>query len=693
MKLENYPIVKVLLPYLVGIMIAYFGDFSDKVCDKISYVTAMLFVVTILCSFVKAYKWRAVTTTVMTASFLFVGILITNKELHPPLPDHSMEENADWVVRVSEEPTPREKSVKVVAELLQTPENQKLISKILLYLQPSDEAQELRYGDLLFVHTNLSRIEPPYNPDAFDNQQYMRRRGIYYSGFVHDGAWQCFGHAPANRLKYVAQNIRNRLINTYITAGMSGDEFDILKAILLGDDDTLDPELKASYSSAGVSHILCVSGMHVGVIFMIINFLLKPLDLFRSSKIFKSVLVMLVIWLYAHITGLAPSVTRSATMFSFVAVGQLLRRNTNVFHSLFASMYILLVINPLLLFEVGFQLSYLAVAGIVLFQPKLSAVYKCRTKLGNYFWELLTVSVAAQLGTSPISIYYFAQFPNYFMLSNLCVITLSFVVIITGVALLPVSLFPFLAHYLSTLLTLEIRLMNRIITFIESLPGAVTENLDCRLPQVILLYGVILFFCLWLYQKNRRFFWGASVCLTLFCISCPVKKWMLCRETDYMAYHIRRSSAIEFNYHGRAIVFADSIRHAEDKLYQYNIRNHARRHHLQTEIVDLDTVQFDCPFLCKRGNFIRFGDKNFFILTQKQKIWKGDWESGLRIDCLFLRQNPRMDPEELLAIIPFQEVMADASNTPFYIDRWRVFCKENSIPFTYTGDCKMNTGG
>jgi hypothetical protein len=111
------------------------------------------------------------------------------------------------------------------------------------------------------------------------------------------------------------------------------------------------------------------------------------------------------------------------------------------------------------------------------------------------------------------------------------------------------------------------------------------------------------------------------------------------------------------------------------------------------EIVDLDTVQFDCPFLCKRGNFIRFGDKIFFILTQKQKIWKGDWESGLRIDCLFLRQNPRMDPEELLAIIPFQEVMADASNTPFYIDRWRVFCKENSIPFTYTGDCKMNTGG
>ena len=167
-----------------------------------------------------------------------------------------------------------------------------------------------------------------------------------------------------------------------------------------------------------------------------------------------------MVWLYAHITGLAPSVTRSATMFTFVAVGQLLQRNTNVFHSLFASAFILLVVNPLLIFEVGFQLSYLAVAGIVLFQPKLAAVYRCRTRIGRYFWELLTVSVAAQLGTSPVSIYYFAQFPNYFMLSNLSVIALSFAVIITGVVLLPVSFIPLIPKYLTWILTMEIKAMN-----------------------------------------------------------------------------------------------------------------------------------------------------------------------------------------------------------------------------------------
>ena len=690
MKIENYPVVKVLMPYLVGIMIAYFGDFSNVVAPWLRWLTALFFLLTCILTFVKSYRWRFVQTSVMFLAIVFTGITLTNKCFHPPLQDeNAVLQNTDWIVRIASEPTPREKSVKVEAEVLQDADNKTVKEKVLLYLQPSEQAENLRYGDMLFVHTNLSRILPPCNPDAFDNQRYMRRRGIYYTGFVRSDAWKCFGHAPANRLKYVSQLARNRLTNIYISAGMSGDELDILKAILLGDDDTLDPELKASYSSAGVSHILCVSGMHVGVIFMIINFLLKPLDLFRSSRILKTVLVMLMIWMYAHITGLAPSVTRSATMFSFVAIGQLLNRNTNVFHSLFASMFILLIINPLLLFEVGFQLSYLAVAGIVLFQPKLSAIYNCRTRIGHYFWELLTVSVAAQLGTSPISIYYFAQFPNYFMLSNLSVIALSFVVIITGVALLPISLIPFITRWLTWLLTMEISIMNRIIVFIQHLPHAVTENIDYHIVQVILLYGVIGSVCRLLYKWNRKLFWCASTLFTLFCGTFVVKKVFWNQETGMLAYHIRKCTAFSFVDHGHAVLFSDSIHQMSDKLYQYNVQNHARKHHLGSSIVSIDTPNYDTSFLCKRGNLIRFNCKTYYILTHNQKVMKGDKSKIPRVDCLLLRQNPRMLPEDLMATLPFDEVVADGSNTPYYIERWRVFCEGKGIPFTYTGERKM----
>ena len=686
MKLENYPVVKLLFPYAIGVVIAYYADFGSRMRPVMLILTGVFFLMVFSLTFVKAYRWRVVKTIVMNIAFVLTGMLLTELQLHPEYSPDYMENNTEWIVRVEEEPSLRKKSVKVPAIVMNSTDNKKVKAKILLYLKPSPEAIGLRYGDLLFVHSKLSRISPPRNPDAFNNQRYMQRRGIFYSGFVNESAWERIGNKPDNLLKYFSQNARNKLTNIYISAGMSGDELDILKAILLGDDDTLDPELKAAYSSAGVSHILCVSGMHVGVIFMIINFLLKPMELFRSTRIIKTMIVMLVVWLYAHITGLAPSVTRSATMFTFVAIGQLLRRNTNIFHSLFASMFILLIIHPLLLFEVGFQLSYLAVTGIVLFQPKMEALYHCRTRIGNYFWSLITVSVAAQLGTSPISIYYFAKFPNYFILSNLCVIALSFAVIITGITLLPFSPIPLITRYVSWALTKEISVMNHIIRFIENLPHAVTENIDYTFLQVVLLYGVIGCACILIYRKNRKVFWMTGVLFTLFCVSFSIRKVQLGSETGFLAYHIRKSSAWEFRQQGRMVLFSDSIRDESDDLYRYNVLNHARKRHLQVTIVPMDTSQYDTPFLCKRGNFIRFNEENYYVLTRNQKALAQYDNQGFAIDCMLLRQNPRMPPDKVLALLPFRRVVADGSNSAYYIDRWRSFCAENQIPFHYTGE-------
>ena len=688
MKIENYPVVKLLIPYILGILIAYYSDMGASVRPVVLLLTGVSFLATFLLTFAKAYRWRILNTTVMGTAFVLTGILLTDIRLHPTLPAEWMENNTNWVVRVVEEPSPRKKSVKVLADIVQGYDKQKVKAKILLYLKPSTDAAKLHYGDILFVHTKLSRIPPPYNPDAFDNQCYMHRRGIFYSGFVNDYAWERIGNKPGNKVKFLAQKTRNSLTDIYISAGMSGEELDILKAILLGDDDTLDPELKASYASAGVSHILCVSGMHVGVVFMIINFLLKPLDLFRRSRILKTILVMLVIWLYAHITGLAPSVSRSATMFTFVAIGQLLRRNTNIFHSLFASIFILLLIRPLLLFEVGFQLSYLAVAGIVLFQPKLAALYMCRTRIGNYFWELVTVSMAAQIGTSPISIYYFAKFPNYFLLSNISVIALSFAVILTGISLLPLSPIPAITKYISWLLTKEISIMNCIIRFIEGLPHAVTENIDYHILQVMFLYGVIGCACLLFYRKSRKTFWTACTLFTLFCVSFAIRKVQLCRETGFQAYHIRKCSAMGFQKHSQMLLFSDSIQNEEDEPYRHNISIHARRHHLKVLVIPLDTFAFDSPFLCKRGNFIRFNHKNYFVLSKNQKIIVQSKKNCPNIDCLLLHQNPRTPPDEMMAQLPFREVVADGSNTAYYIEKWRNFCGKKGIPFHYTGEEK-----
>ena len=278
------------------------------------------------------------------------------------------------------------------------------------------------------------------------------------------------------------------------------------------------------------------------------------------------------------------------------------------------------------------------------------------------------------------------------MLSNLSVIALSFVVILSGVALLPISFIPLIPKYLSWLLTWEIRIMNRIIVFVEKLPCSVTEDIDFHIVQVVLLYGVIGCICYLLYHRSRSVFWVANALFTIFCCSFTTKKLILDRETDFTAYHIRKCSVLEFSSHGQTVWFSDSLFGPEDNLYRYNIQSHARRHHLHGATVPLDTLSYDTPFLCKRGNLIRFDGKNYFILTKNQKTVPKIPSGQLSVDCLLLYQNPRLKPEELEAALPFKSVVADGSNTPFYIDRWRVFCTERSIPFSYTGDRNLGRG-
>ena len=682
MNYSKYPLVKILFPYVLGIISAYFGQFSANICRFCFLFPLLFFIISIVLLPLKRYKWRGLQFLILFLGFVFAGFFTTNFRLSSRLSQnqgYEMKENMDWVVRIVDFPMERGKSMKTKVEILQTASGMKMQGHVLLYVQKSKESLNLKYGDVLLVHTKMEHILPSKKPDAFDNQKYMRRKGIFYTAYVQSAGWQKIENRKPNVLKAFSRNVQCRMSNNFAESGMPGQEYDIIRAILLGDDDTMEPELKAAYAAAGVSHILCVSGMHVGIIFMIMDFLLKPLDLFRSTRLVKSISLLLVIWLYAHITGLSPSVTRSATMFTFVTMGSLLQRNTNVFHSLLSSLFILLVINPLLLFEVGFQLSYLAVFGIVLFQPIIAGIYEPKTKIVRYFWELLSVSIAAQLGTFPISVYYFGQFPNYFILSNLSVISLSFIVMISGVALLAVSWIPILTKWVSFVLTWEIRIMNRIIMSIESLPGSVTQNIDYSIIQVVFLYGCIICAFIAIQRHSRKIAWFSYLCFALFSGCFLIRKMNIVKQEEMTVYAIRKVSALDFCFHQQAVLFSDSIRSPENSNYQFSIKNHARRQHAVRQFVPIDTLQYDSPFLCKRGDFIQFQDKTVYLLKRKKRLFP--LPEPMNIDILILQYNPVQTPEEVAKSLRFRSVMADETNTPFYMERWRTWCQKNGIDF------------
>ena len=508
MFFQNYPILRLLIPFALGIGMAYWSPLD------LSF--PLIFLLMSICWFVSLWFQHKKTLSstlfsgiILQFLFLFAGFHLTcihfrNNEAS--FCQNIFEKNRNFVAKIIEPPVQKAKSVKVVAIIEQTTDGKNIKKKAVLYFG-KDSLRQPSYGDVVLVCIKLKEIENFKTSNDFDYKKYMQRKGIFYTAYVPVSGWQKIGRFNANPFKDKAYQIQHYFSRTFADAGMSGDEYSIITAILLGNNETMEPELKASYASAGVSHILCVSGMHVGVIFMILNFLLQPLDYAKSLRLLKALLLMLFIWIYACITGLSPSVTRAATMFSFVTIGEILRRNTNIFHSLFASLFILLIINPLLLFETGFQLSYAAVFGIVIFQRKFVELWEPKRKIINYFWNLITVSVAAQLSTFPLSVYTFGQFPNYFLLANLSVITLSFLVVVSGVCLLAVSFIPHISCLLAKLLTLEIKLMNFLIQSIEKLPGAVTENIHISWVQMLLIYLCIIAFYLLFQQKKKVYYW------------------------------------------------------------------------------------------------------------------------------------------------------------------------------------------
>jgi len=558
----------------------------------------------------------------MIFSCCVAGYLSVSFHFHKKIEElniENMTQKQIWVAEILETPKAREKSYKVVAKLYAIDEPTFWITKkVVLYFQKDSIIENWGVGEKVLVNTKLSLIEPPKNPFQFDYKKFMKMRGFYFTGYVGKHNWTKPEIERTVSIKRYASYLQRFLSKKIEEAGLTGSEYSVTVGILLGDDDTIEPELKASYAATGVSHILSVSGMHVGIIFMILSFLLKPLGKSRNSNYFKSVILLISVWFYINITGLSPPAVRSGAMFTFVTIGQLLRRQTNILQSLFTSLFILLVINPVLLFDVGFELSYLAMFGIVIYQQIMTEWLHPKTKFAKYLWEMVTVSVAAQLTTSPIAIYYFGQFPNYFLLTNLCVVSLSTVMMITGVATLAVSFSGFLAHWAGFLLSIEVKIMNEIIMFIEHLPGAITTNISVNFTQVILLYVFIIAFHLFQKNKRKQLFFSAAIILNIFLFIHSIDIIKKKAHIEVVSYEISKSPAFQFCYQGNGFIFSDSIHCESDKRYQFSIKNHDKRMRVKNSFLKLDE-DFENSFLCKKGDYIFFENRIYILEKNRLK--------------------------------------------------------------------------
>ena len=326
---------------------------------------------------------------------------------------------------------------KYVADVVQV-DSKKTIGHVLLNIEKDSTPLLFHTGDLVFLKNKFQDIKSSLNPHQFNYKNYLAKQGIYQQVYATKQELLLLDQTSTSFLGFIAA-LRLKIQQSLQQYDFSEDELAVMNALLLGQRQEISKELSDNYSKAGAIHILAVSGLHVGIILLILSFVLKPLERVNKGKLIKLVLVILFLWFFAVLAGMSASVTRAVTMFSAIALGQFFNKRNAVEHSLIFSMFIILLWKPLFLFDVGFQLSYTAVFGIIWIQPVLYQLWKPTFFIVDKGWQLITVSVAAQLGVLSISLFYFHQFPGLFFISNLIIIPFLGVILGLGLVVLVLS--------------------------------------------------------------------------------------------------------------------------------------------------------------------------------------------------------------------------------------------------------------
>ncbi len=400
-----------------------------------------------------------------------------------------------------------------------------------------DSTQELpKYGQLLVLQSEIVKLPEVENPGAFDFGDYLLQKG--YSGQIFGSSWQWSLLKTSREGSSLIREWRSYLLREIESWQWAEESEGVFKALILGYKKDLGKELKADFAAAGAMHLLAVSGLHVGIIYLLLSYVLMAFAYFRRLQLIRSIILIAGIWLYALISGASPSVLRSATMFSIMAAVYNLERPGSSFRAVFLSAFVLLMFHAGWLFNLGFQLSYSALLGILIWQPKIERLLKSRFKLVVWFNKLLSVSLAAQIGTLPLALYYFNQFPTYFWLSNILMIPLVTVLMYAGFILLLLGQsenLGFLYQALEQLLSLLIYINEEI----ASLPLAVIRDIPFGSRQALLLSATVITLSVFLMHRRKLALYGACLIMFLFGVNQISERYDRIKSSEMHVYESR----------------------------------------------------------------------------------------------------------------------------------------------------------
>lgn len=687
MDLRRAPILKILFPYVAGILL------SQNLPLAFPWETVLIYAFVAFLIYVFGffnYTGRGIVKPlhflVFWGFFVFLGMANSKRDLYRQvffdrLAGHLQEaegyiyeegkERGDWITYTLVLQKGRMGNQEVTVH-----------EKIYLSLPKEETAfPKLFYGDKIRLKTNLKRISGPKNEGEFDYQRFSKRRGISFQQYAQAEEVQLLEEKGGCVLMRYARALRHSVIQQYEEYIGNTASVEIVSALVLGYRNDLSSEAFDLFSNTGTIHVLSVSGMHVGIIFGVILFLLYPLP-----RVARLLLSLVLVWLYAVFAGLAPSVLRASLMISIYVISRLFYLQNNTLQVVSLTAFLLLLASPQFLYEVGFQLSFLAVLGILWVYPLLKRMYYPAPKISRRILDLLYISMAAQLFTVPFTLYYFHYFPNFFLLANILVVFPASVIMVLGL-LLPTLPFVLLKSWIGLFLLWITEGIWIGLETIYGFPFSKTSGVFLSRPTVVLLYALLITVLLMLYTFKKRNVKLFFITLLLFLSYRMVEKLSRQHRTELRIYNVGQGLAISYIEKGRVFLTMDKDRTTPSRVYR-SVYPHLQKY------IDMEKYE---PVSWDGGNA---------NIAFKEDVTLSIWEvspsfssvSGKGMNWVLIRNQSfpeRWLREGKMAGLKPVLFVFDASNSDFYIDRISAelekyqigyYVLKNNFTYVWSGD-------
>ncbi|MFR9165898.1 MAG: ComEC/Rec2 family competence protein [Dysgonomonas sp.] len=638
-KLATYPFFRLLLPLVAGILLVYYISVPYWLLYLLLISGVIAFSIPYFLSPRSKYRFRWFFGLGVYILLFSIGSIFTDFRKTQSSYDFA-DEQLSYKGTIVNIPQQKEKSIACEVEL------DNLGKKVVCYFQKGVRSKKLRIGDEIMFFGKIHKFKYFGDPDEFDYPRYMYNKGFSGSIYLFSDDWEASGKKTSS-LSIVALQIRQKILDFYKSLNIDETQYSILSALTLGYQTDLSDDLKQSFRATGTAHVLAVSGMHVGIIYGV---LLSFFGLFykkvRNVR-YVQLIVIVFLWLYAFLTGLSPSVVRASLMLSVFCISNILHRRGLTYNNICIAAFFMLLYNPFNLFDLGFQLSFIAVLSICFCQPVFSNLVNIDNKYLRQIWQLFTLSIAAQLGTFPVCLYYFGTFPTYFFITNLLVVPLVSLIVYLAIALSVFHLLslPFPAVIANTvdsvflsILKFVITVMVDIIHFFENLPYAVISNIKISMASVVLLFVVIFSFSLFFFYKKRKMLLVGLTSVSLLLASYAVNN-ILFTENKLTLYQQDNYTAVKWN-----------VGHESYKL---------------------DSID--------NSRFIKLNGINFLSVTEDYRNYRNP-NTPLNIDYLHIVKNDTISLYSLTRIFYIQNVVLDYSLSGRSVKRITKECEKLNIP-------------